>query len=72
MTALERRMVKLEQARPRGVEAMTDEELKVEICEALADPEYQVWLADASDNDPVRLETLQLLRELRLEPEKMK
>jgi hypothetical protein len=68
-TTLERRMAKLEQAQPRGVEAMTNEELEVEICELRADPKFQAWLADESDNDPVRLETLRLLRELRLEPQ---
>jgi hypothetical protein len=64
-TALERRTAKLEQARPRGVEAMSDEELEAEICILSADPRIQAWLADESDDDPVRLEILRLLRELR-------
>jgi hypothetical protein len=58
-------MVRLEQAQPHGVEAMTDEELDERIGKIRSDPKFQAWLADESDNDPVRLKTLQLLRELR-------
>lgn len=64
MTALERRMVKLEQARQRGAEDLTDKELWARICELRADPGLQAYLANMDAADPLRVELEQLQREL--------
>lgn len=60
MTALERRMKKLEQSRSRGVKDLTDEELEAKIRALDADPYIQALLADDSNSDPMRLAILRL------------
>jgi hypothetical protein len=58
-------MVKLDQAQPRGVELMSDEELDPALDERLSSPAVQAWLADEGDSDPLRLAALQLTRKQR-------
>ena len=61
MSVIGRRVVRLEKARPSGVEALSDVELEARIDEMRARPDVQAWLAEGEDYDPERAQVMRLL-----------
>jgi hypothetical protein len=61
MSVIGRRVVRLEKARPSGLEALSLQELEARIDEMRARPEVQAWLAEGDDDDPERVAVLRLL-----------
>ncbi len=60
---LKQRIGKLEQSAPGNISRMSDEKLRAEIDEMLADSDFQEMLADEGSTDPMRVELLQILRD---------
>ena len=61
MSVIGRRVVRLEKARPSGLEALSLQELEARIDEMRARPEVQAWLAGGDDDDPERAAVLRIL-----------
>ena len=61
MSMIGRRVVRLEKARPSGLEALSLQELEARIDEMRARPEVQAWLAGGDDDDPERAAVLRIL-----------
>ncbi len=60
MANIKTRIKKLEIFQPQGLENLSDEELQARLDELIAKPEIQAWLADETDNDPLRLKCIRL------------
>lgn len=61
MSMIDRRVARLEKARPSGVGALSDVELEARIDEMRARPDVQAWLAEGDDGDPDRVQVMRLL-----------
>lgn len=61
MSMIDRRVARLEKARPSGIEALSDVELQARIDEMRARPDVQAWLAEGEDDDLERVQALRLL-----------
>ena len=61
MSVIDRRVARLEKARPSGVGALSDVELQARTDKMRARPEVQAWLSEGEDDDPERVQALRLL-----------
>ena len=61
MSIIDRRVARLEKARPSGLEALSLQELEARIDEIRARPEVQAWLAEGDDDDQERAQVMRLL-----------
>jgi hypothetical protein len=65
MTSIKKRVEKLEKLQPDGLQHLSDDELDARLAELLNDPEMQAWLADDTDNDPLRLRVIEYKRSIK-------
>ncbi len=63
MANIKARIEKLEKRQPDSVRLMSDEQLEAEIADMKNDPEFQAWIADESDDDPLRLEFIDTMKQ---------
>lgn len=61
MASIKKRIEKLERLEPRGLQHLSDEELDTRISELSNKPEIHDWLADDTDQDPLRLRVIGLM-----------
>jgi len=63
MANIKARIEKLEKRQPNSVQLMSDEQLEAEIADMRNNPEFQAWMADESDTDPLRLEIIEVMKQ---------
>ena len=66
MASIKNRIKKLEKQQSSGLQHLTDEELNARISELCKKPEIQDWLADFTNNDPLRLRVIDLMTQQRV------
>lgn len=66
MASIKKRIEKLEKLQPSGIKNLSDEELNARFSELCKKPEIQDWLAEDTNNDPLRLRVIDLMTQQRV------
>ena len=66
MASIKNRIKKLEKQQPSGLQYLNDEELNARISGLCKKLEIQDWLAEDTNNDPLRLRVIDLMTQQRV------
>lgn len=66
MATIKNRIKKLEKLQSSGLQYLNDEELNARISGLCKKPEIQDWLAEDTNNDPLRLRVIDLMTQQRV------
>lgn len=67
MATIKNRIKKLEKLQSSGLQYLNDEKLNARISGLCKKPEIQNWLAEDTNNDPLRLRVIDLMTQQRVE-----